>query len=55
MQTFADQHCRKCNTANPMAFFAPVNVAPYSCICFDCAKSRNWLDQDGNLAKGVEL
>jgi hypothetical protein len=55
MQTFADQHCRKCNTANPMVFFAPINVAPYSCICFDCAKSRNWLDQDGNLAKGVEL
>ena len=55
MQTFSAQHCRKCNTANPMVFFAPVNVAPYSCICFDCAKSRNWLDQDGNIAKGVEL
>ena len=55
MQTFADMNCRKCDTKNPMVFFAPVSVAPYSCICFDCAKSRQWLDADGNLRKGVSL
>lgn len=55
MQTLPDQHCRKCNRKNPWVFFAPISVEPYSCICFDCAEARDWLDADGNIAKGIEL
>ena len=55
LQKFSDQYCRKCDVKNPMVFFAPINVEPYSCICFDCVKARNWLDTDGNLKEGVKL
>ena len=55
MQSFVDMTCRKCDAINPMVFFAPIPVAPYSCICFDCAKSRGWTDSDGNLKEGIEL
>jgi hypothetical protein len=55
MQTFANQNCRKCGAVNPLVFFAPINVEPYSCICFDCAKARGWINQDGNIKDGVEL
>ena len=56
-QTFAQMTCRKCETVNPVVFFAPVNVAPFpaTCICFDCAKARQWVDQNGDLKKDVTL
>lgn len=55
MEQFSDITCRKCDAKNPLVFFAPINVAPYSCVCFDCAKARQWLDVDGNLKEGIEL
>ena len=48
--------CRKCYAVNPMVYFAPAAVnAKGTCICFACAKSKNWLDRDDNLKEGVEL
>jgi len=48
--------CRKCGAANPMVYFAPVVIdAVGTCICFDCAESRLWLDRNGDLRHGIEL
>ena len=48
--------CRKCSAQNPVVYFAPVTVdGKGTCICFDCAKARNWLDQNGDLLPGIEL
>lgn len=55
--TFPQMNCRKCDALNPMVYFAPVSVAPNpaTCICFECASARQWLDRDGNLKEGVTL
>ena len=57
MQAFPTMTCRKCDAVNPMVYFAPVNVAPTpaTCICFDCANARQWLDSEGNVRKDVNL
>lgn len=55
MQRFVDMNCRKCGVLNPLIFFAPISVAPYSCICMNCARQRGWLDNDGNLKEGIKL
>ena len=57
MTLFSNMTCRKCDAVNPMVYFAPVSVAPTpaTCICFNCAQARQWLDSDGNLRDGVEL
>jgi len=48
--------CRKCEACNPMVYFAPVIYDNKgSCICFDCAKLRNWLTKDGDLKLGIGL
>jgi len=48
--------CRKCGASNPMVFLAPVVMAGAgTCICYACARSRRWLDSDGNLKPGIEL
>lgn len=49
--------CRKCGIANPLVYFAPVVAHGYrgTCICFDCAARRGWLDLDGNLKSGIVL
>lgn len=48
--------CRKCGVKNPLVYFAPVSVnGKGTCICFNCAESRNWLDVNGNIKKGVTL
>jgi hypothetical protein len=48
--------CRKCAAHNPLVYFAPVTFdGAGTCICFDCAQARNWLDADGDLRPGVEL
>jgi len=53
---FQKMVCRKCDAVNPVVYFAPVSLSGYStCICFDCADARQWLDKDGNLREGVEL
>ena len=55
-ETFPALTCRKCGTANPLVYFAPVVVSESgTCICFNCAKARNWLDPDGNLRADVHL
>ena len=56
IETFPDLNCRKCGTANPQVYFAPVVVSESgTCICFNCAKARNWLDPHGNLRPDVQL
>lgn len=54
---FSIMKCRKCEVENPIVYFAPVNVAPTpaTCICFDCANARQWLDSEGNLKRDVQL
>lgn len=48
--------CRKCSAENPAVYLAPVTAdGKGTCICFDCAKARNWLDQNGDLRPGIEL
>lgn len=48
--------CRKCEAVNPMVYFAPVVVdGAGTCVCFDCAKERNWTTPDGDLRPGVTL
>lgn len=55
-ETFPAMTCRKCGKADPLSYFAPVVVdGTGTCICFDCAEARHWLDRDGNLRPGVEL
>ena len=56
IETFPALTCRKCGTANPQVYFAPVVVSESgTCICLNCAKARNWLDPDGNLRPDVQL
>lgn len=48
--------CRKCSADNPAVYFAPVTMdGKGTCVCFDCAKARHWLDQNGDLRPGIEL
>lgn len=48
--------CRKCGRTNPPVYFAPVTrEGEGSCICFDCADARQWLDRDGTLRPDIEL
>ena len=56
MPPFPQLECRKCGSLNPMVYFAPV-VADRAgtCICYDCAQARQWLDRDGNLKAGIAL
>ena len=65
-QMFPQMTCRKCESKNPIVYFAPVIVPslmardntpqyPATCICLSCAKSRGWLDGDDNLKSGVQL
>ena len=56
MTLFPQIECRKCGSLNPMVYFAPV-VADRAgtCICYDCAQARQWLDRDGNLKAGIAL
>lgn len=50
------QPCRKYAAKNPLTYLAPVTVdSRESCICFERAEARNWLDGDGNLRPGIEL
>lgn len=50
--------CRKCGRVNPMAYLALI-ILPGddagTCICFNCAEARGWLDRDGNLKPGITL
>lgn len=55
---FPRMTCRKCPAVNPTVYFAPVMTPDNedgSCICFNCASGRRWLDQDGNLKPEVSL
>lgn len=58
MTAFATLICRKCGSANPPVYLAPVLVPgdlAGTCICFNCANARGWLDRDGNLKPGIKL
>lgn len=48
--------CRKCGASNQVVFLAPVvTVGAGTCICYACARARQWLAPDGNLKPGIEL
>lgn len=49
--------CRKCATVNPMVYLAVVviNDTESTCVCFDCANAKGFLDRDGNIKEGYEL
>lgn len=48
--------CRKCDAVNPLVYFAPVTIeAKGTCVCFDCAKARQWLDANGDLRPDIQL
>lgn len=48
--------CRKCGRSNPPVYLAPVTLeGAGTCICFNCAEARGWLDAAGNLKPEVSL
>lgn len=51
-----DLTCRKCETRNPWVYFGPVSIDGVgSCVCYDCADSRGWLNADGTIKKGYKI
>lgn len=55
-QLAARMECRYCGTENPFVYFGPCNgLWERTCVCFDCAKDKRWLDADGDLRPDVTL
>lgn len=53
---FPELTCRKCEKRNPMVYFAPVSIAGKgTCVCFECAKSKGWINSHGDIKTGITL
>lgn len=57
LETFLQMNCRKCDTVNPMVYFAPVQIDAHkgTCICIACAIASGYTTSQGDLKEGVTL
>lgn len=61
MEKLPQLDCRKCEVKNPIVYYAPValpnneGVHEGTCICYNCADERNWIDDMGKVKEGIEL
>ena len=59
MDTLPRMTCRKCQKVNPWVYYEPVVIpgdTAGTCICFDCAVSRQWVDpQSGKIRPGYQI
>ncbi len=57
MQKLIDMECCKCGTKNPFCYFTPIKVTENLtiCKCLACVEKAGFLDENGDLKKGVEL